>query len=98
MSKTSKSPRRILLTAYELASGVLPQYSHVYSPKKFTLPQLFACLVIKSAMKLDYRGVAELLRDSSDLQQSIGLKNVPHYTTIQKGAARLLKIAVVEKL
>ena len=98
MSKTSKSPRQILLTAYELAGGVLPQYSHAFSPKKFTLAQLFACLVLKSSLKLDYRGVTALLDDSPTLRDAIGLKLVPHYTTLQKGAARLLKIAVVEKL
>src|SRR5579872_6250640 len=97
MSQTSKSPRRILLTAFELASGVLPEYSHSFSPRKFTQSQLFACLVLKSSLQLDYRGVTELLSDSQDLRESIGLKNVPHYTTLQKGAARLLKMAVVEK-
>lgn len=98
MSETSKSPRRVLVAAYELAIGVLPEYSHVYSPKKFTLPQLFACLVLKASLKLDYRGVAGLLNDSPDLRNSIGLKQAPHFTTLQKGAPRLLKIPVVEKL
>jgi hypothetical protein len=98
MSKTSKSPRRVLLAAYELASGVLPEYSHLYSPKKFTLPQLFACLVLKASLKLDYRGVAGLLDDSPDLRKVIGLKQAPHFTTLQKGAPRLLKIPIVEKL
>ena len=98
MSTTSKSPRRILQTAHELASGVLPQYSHLYSPKKFTLPQLFACLVLKAAMKLDYRGVTGLLNDSTELREAIGLTIVPHFTTLQKGAPRLLKMPVVEQL
>jgi hypothetical protein len=98
MSNTSKSPRRILLAAHELAKGVLPEYSHLYSLKKFTLPQLFACLVLKASLKLDYRGVAGLLDDSPDLQNAIGLKQAPHFTTLQKGAPRLLKIPVVEKL
>jgi hypothetical protein len=62
MSNTSKSPRRILLAAHELAKGVLPVYSQLYRLKKFTLPQLFACLVLKASLKLDYRGVAGLER------------------------------------
>jgi hypothetical protein len=84
--------------AFELGSETLPEYSHSFSPKKFTLAQLFACLVLKSSLKLDYRGVVELLSDSPDLCRVIELKQVPHYTTLQKSAARLLKMPIVEKL
>lgn len=42
--------------------------------------------------------MAELLADSADLRSVIGLKQTPHFTTLQKGSARLLKIAVVENL
>jgi hypothetical protein len=31
-------------------------YSHRNSPKKFTQHQLFACLVLKSFLRTDYRG------------------------------------------
>jgi len=68
----------------------LRTYSHKYSPKKFTLPQLFACLVLKEFMQLDYRKLSALLEDSPSLAATIGLKQVPHYTTFQKAAARLL--------
>lgn len=98
MSTTSKSPRQVLRYAYELGQECLPEYSHSFSPRKFTQAQLFACLVLKSSFKLDYRGVAQLLSDSPDLCQVIGLKQIPHYTTLQKSAARLLKMPIVEKL
>jgi len=84
--------------AYELANEALPSYSHAFSPKKFTLAQLFACLVLKSSSNLDYRGLVELLHDSPELCKAIGLNQVPHYTTLQKSSARLLKMPVVEKL
>jgi hypothetical protein len=42
--KTCKSPRRVLIAAYELAQLFLPEYSSKFSRKDFTLPQLFACL------------------------------------------------------
>ena len=35
--------------------------------KDFTLPQLFACLVVKDHLKRSYRGVEALLRDSRRL-------------------------------
>ena len=50
-----------------------------------------ACLVLKEFLRLDYRGFAEHLADHPDLAGLIGLKVIPHYTTFQKAAARLLK-------
>ncbi len=55
MSKTSKSPKRILQVAHQLGKQRLRTYAHKFSPQKFTLPQLFACLVLKEFMRLDYR-------------------------------------------
>ena len=91
MSTTSKSPRRVLLTAYATANDALPAYAHRFSPKKFTQHQLFACLVLKEFLKIDYRGVVNVLADCPALRAAIDLSNVPHYTTLQKAADRLLK-------
>lgn len=95
---TSKSPRRVLRVAYEAARKALPAYSHVFSPKKFTQPQLLACLVLKEFARLDYRGLAEHLTDHPELARTIGLSEVPHFTTFQKAAKRLLKAAPARKL
>ena len=89
MSTTSKSPRRLLKTAYALAQGALPAYSHRFSPKKFTQHQLFACLVRKEFLKTDYRGLVEFLADCDSLRAVIELEHVPHFTTVQKAADRL---------
>ena len=91
MAITSKSPRKVLLVAHEAARRSLPPYAHRFAPKKFTQWQLFACLVLKVHQQQDYRGVWELLRDSSSLREAIGLTKVPHWTTIQKTADRLLR-------
>lgn len=88
--KTSKSPRRVLQVAYEAACRALPAHRHRFSPKKFTQPQLIACLVLKEFSRLDYRGLAAHLADHPDLCRLIGLKAVPHFTTFQKAAQRLL--------
>src|SRR5271157_1896739 len=87
---TSKSPRRVFQVAYEAACRALPAYRHKYNPKKFTQPQLLACLVLKEFSHLDYRGLAEHLVDHADLVSQIGMKTVPHFTTFQKAAQRLL--------
>ena len=90
MSRTSKSPRTVALEALAAGEAALPAYSHPCSPRKFTQPQLFACLVLKAFFKTDYRGVAAILADCTDLVAALGLKCVPHFTTLQKACERLL--------
>lgn len=90
MYKTTKSPRKVLLVAHTVAVESLAAYSHLFSPKKFTQPQLFAILVLKEFMRCDYRKVTALLKDCPELGETIGLKQVPHFTTIQKASKRLL--------
>ena len=49
-----------------------------------------ACLVLKEFSRLDYPGLAAHLADHPDLRALIGLEAVPHFTTFQKAAQRLL--------
>jgi hypothetical protein len=35
----------------------LPEYAHRFSPRKFTQPQLFVCLTLKTFFNMDYRGI-----------------------------------------
>ena len=98
MSTTSKSPRRVLLKAYAVAKDALPAYTHPCSPKKFTQPQLFACLVLKEFLKTDYRGIVGILRDAPSWVQAIELQVVPHFTTLQKAAARLTRKLHIDQL
>ncbi len=88
--KTTKSPRRVLEYAYFIGQLVLPDYSHRCSRHDFTQPQLFACLTLKEFLQLDYRKLAGLLQDAGELASAIGLQKVPHFTTLQKAARRLL--------
>ncbi len=62
-------------------------FAHPKSPQRFTQPQLLACLVLKTNLKLTYRGVVELLEISPPLCEAIGLRQVPHYSTLQRFAA-----------
>lgn len=50
--------------AHELGRRCLPRYSSKFSRKDFTLPQLFACLVLREHQCKSYRGAEALLRDS----------------------------------
>ena len=74
-----------------LGSETLPAYAHRFSPKTYSQPQLFACLVLKAFFKTDYRGITQYLKDCSDLPRALGLQRIPHYTTLHKAAARLLR-------
>ena len=98
MSTTSKSPRKVLLMAYRAARDVLPEYAHRFSPKTFTQQQLFACIVLKTFLKTDYRGVVEHLNDCPALCKAITLAKVPHYTTLQKASKRILRFKIVNEL
>jgi hypothetical protein len=95
---TSKSPRAVVLAALATARRALPAYSHVCSPKKFTQHQLFACLALKNFLKTDYRGVVAHLADHPTLVAALELTQVPHFTTIEKAAKRLLKSAPARRL
>ena len=96
--KTSKSPNAVAAVAYAAAKRSLPSYLHLKSPKKFTQHQMVACLVLKEFFTTDYRGIEQILTDSHDLKKVLELREIPHYTTLQKAAYRLTKKNVLEKL
>ena len=87
----TKSPRAVARESLTLARDTLPAYSCTTSRKDFTAHQLFAVLALKTFFKTDYRGVAQLLTDFTDLREDLGLTKVPHYSTLCYAAGRLLK-------
>ncbi len=70
--ETSQSPRRVLNAAYRLGLRLLPLYSSDFSRHDFTLPQLFACLVLREFYGLSYRRTEKLLADSAEWLADIG--------------------------
>jgi Transposase DDE domain len=90
-----------MLVAYRLAEQSLPKYSHRFSRKDFTLPQLFACLAVREHQNKSYRGVEALLRDAQHWCKDIGMRRVPDHNTLcrafhaivgEKNAARMLDL------
>jgi DDE family transposase len=98
VGKLSKSPTRVARHALAVASATLPDFTHRFSPRKYTQPQLFACLVLKTFLKTDYRGVAVHVAEHTDLRRVIGLTAVPHFTTLQKASRRLLRRPLAKRL
>ncbi len=80
--ETSRSPRKVLRTAYRLAAKVLPDHASRFSRHDFTLAQLFACLVLREFYGLSYRRTEQLLRDSPQWLADLGLAEAPDHNTL----------------
>jgi hypothetical protein len=79
---TCKSPRKVMRVAHHLAIHCLPTYPSKFSRKDFTLPQLFACLVVREHQRQTYRGAEALLRDAPHWCRDIGMRKVPDHNTL----------------
>ena len=76
--------------AWHLASQSLPDHTSKFSRRDFTLPQLFACLVVKEQMRRSYRGAEALLRDCDSWLRDVGLRRAPDHNTLCRAATFLL--------
>lgn len=85
---TSTRLELIAQFAMRIARRCVTPYACPKSRHDFTQPQLLACLVLKVATRNDYRGVCELLTIAPTLQAALGLRRIPHWTTLQKFMAK----------
>ena len=92
MSSYSNSPKAVLKMAYQVGKKTFPAYSHIFSPKTYQQPQLFACLVLQVHLNMDYRKFHGLLEDCPSLLEAIGMERIPHFTTFQKASQRLIRL------
>ena len=79
---SSRSPLDVLVTAHRLGVATPPAYASKFSRRDFTLPQLFACLVLRQFYNLSYRRTQALLADSPSWRQAIGLARTPDHNTL----------------
>ena len=86
-----KSPVKVMRAAHALAGRLFDEHAHKFSRKDFTLPQLFACLVLREHLKKSYRGVEALLADCSDLRAAVGLARAPDHNTLWRAFEHLVK-------
>ncbi|MGH9352379.1 MAG: transposase [Terriglobia bacterium] len=80
--ETCQSPRKVMVVAWRVGNACLPAYASRFSRRDFTLPQLFACLVLRQFYNLSYRKTEALLRDSPGWRRAIGLKKTPDHNTL----------------
>lgn len=79
---------RVAQLALRLARRHMADYFHPKSPRKFTQPQLFACLVLKAHLGLSYRRTEEMLVLMPAVREALGIVEIPRFTTLQEFAHR----------
>ncbi len=77
-----------------LASEQVPSYSCKFSKRTFTQPQLVALYCLKIKLGVTYRDLVDWLREMPRIQKALGLKRLPHFTTVQKAFQRLGQVVL----
>jgi hypothetical protein len=83
--------------ALKIGRRHLADHAHVYAPKKFTQPQLFACLILKAITGVTYRRIEEMLILMPAVRETLGLDAVPRFTTLQAFADRPDVLALIDQ-
>jgi hypothetical protein len=96
--ETCQSPRTAMRVAYELAHNVLPNRTSRFRRQDFTLPQLFACLVVREVLRLSYRKTEALLRDSLEWLADIGLYQPPDHNTLWRAFGTLCTLRRLNRM
>src|ERR687894_695548 len=84
----TKSPLAVARMALSVARESIPAYSSRFSPRRYTQHQLFALMALREFLKLDYRGLEQVLKEWAELRDVLGLTKVPDHSTIQRAAGR----------
>ena len=89
MIKTLKYVK-VARTVYEctVRSG-MPRYRSKYSKKTFDQWVWVVLLVLRQYERKDYRSFIDFLEVAVPVTEYLELKRIPHYTSLQKAAARL---------
>lgn len=91
MRTMTRSVLDVAREAMSAARKALPPYSRPNSPHLYTQHQLFAMLVVREFLCMDYRTLTKTLEEWSDLREVLELKRVPHHTTLVVAHRRLLE-------
>lgn len=75
---------KFTFVAFKVAEMSLPAYSSEYSKQTYTQHQIMALICLMKRLRLKYREIIEVIDLMPKLQEMIGLKEIPHFTTLQK--------------
>ena len=95
---SSQSPLDVLVTAHRLGTATLPAYASRFSRHDFTLPQLFACLVLRQFYNLSYRRTQALLEDCPSWREAIGMTRTPDHNTLCDAFATVTRHGSVQAM
>jgi hypothetical protein len=90
MRGMTKSAARVAHEALAVGRRTFPTYAGRTSRHDVTQAQLFALLVLRQFLRTDYRGLVTLVAEWQELRKGLGLRKVPHYSTLAYAARRLL--------
>ena len=90
MRPMSKSAVQVAREALRVGRRALPPYASRYSKHTYSQPLLFALLVLKQFLRTDYRGLVTTLAEWGELRRALGLRTVPHYSTLCYAERRIL--------
>lgn len=98
MSAKQNTLTEVARLSMRLSARYMQPYSSNKSPKKFTQSQLMTCLILRAYLNTTYRGVIDVLDASDKLQKCLGLKCLPHYSTLKYFADRSDTLAIVDAM
>ena len=81
--------KKLTLALLGKAKGVCPAYSSKFSKKTYTQHQLIILLCLRKKLKQDYRDAVDTISLMPEILGLLGLKCVPHFTTLSKAFKRL---------
>jgi len=86
----TKSAVQFAREAMALGRATYPPYASPFSRHDYTQPQLFALLALRQFLRLDYRGLVTQVAEWRELRRALGLRRVPHYSTLCYAERRLI--------
>src|SRR5689334_6501885 len=75
--------------AYALTRATFPMYAHRNSPKRFTQPQLAACVLMMFYLGISYRDMEDWLLATDKVCEVLELKEVPDHSTLYRMYKRM---------
>jgi len=95
--KSSRYIRMVRSMMRIIKRARIPPYLHKTSNHVYTVWQHLILLTLRQYESKSYRRFTSFLEECFGICKSLGLSKIPHYTTIQKAAARL-DVAVLQKI
>ena len=88
---------KFTFVSFKMAKKSLKKYSCEKSKHTYTQHQIMALLCLMKRLKVDYRLFTSIIQLVPEIRLILGLKCVPHYTTLQKFFKRI-KSQVIDKI